>query len=548
MTRLSFRVLFIAAVLLLTLGLVACGGSEEPAVDAPAEENMPAPTEAAAPAQESAAPEEAAPADETSAAGPISSFQDVKQAAIQIEAQGSFVDPEAGLQQNTAGRGSGFIIDPSGIAVTNNHVVTGAAFLQVWIGGEDEPRNAKILGVSECSDLAVIDIDGDGYPYLAWFDGATDVGQEIYVAGFPLGDPEYTMTRGIISKREAGGESSWASVDRVIEYDASTNPGNSGGAVVDANGRVVAVHYAGRGDTRQAFGIGHDVAKGVVEQLRQGTDVHSIGINGTAINDGEGLSGIWVASVESGSPADEAGVQGGDIITKLEGLVLATDGSMSDYCDILRSHNASDTLSIEVLRFATQEVLAGQLNGRALEQVVSFAQEVAEEAGGDIPQGSGSYTEFVGIYDDSGSMYMEVPVEWGEVDGAPWVSDGQTLGGSLAAATSLDGFYNRYDTPGVIMLAAASIAGDMNAIVDSFDYSADCTLDGRYDYEDAVYTGVYDLYTDCVGTGNVLVVLGAQPADAAYGVALLAQAVTQADLEALDKVLATFNVVGTLPQ
>ena len=73
---------------------------------------------------------------------------------VQIVAEGSFIDPEFGLQLNAAGSGTGFIIDESGIAVTNNHVVTGAAFLQVYIQGDSQPRNARVLGVSECSDLA----------------------------------------------------------------------------------------------------------------------------------------------------------------------------------------------------------------------------------------------------------------------------------------------------------------------------------------------------------------------------------------------------------
>ena len=98
---------------------------------------------------------------------------------MQIQAEGSFVDPEFGLQVNSAGRGSGFIIDPSGIVVTNNHVVTGSALLREWVAGETEPRNARVLGVSECSDLAVIDIDGEGYRYLEWYPDVPSVGTEI---------------------------------------------------------------------------------------------------------------------------------------------------------------------------------------------------------------------------------------------------------------------------------------------------------------------------------------------------------------------------------
>ncbi|MDW8328247.1 MAG: hypothetical protein RMK99_16925, partial [Anaerolineales bacterium] len=81
-----------------------------------------------------------------SASGAVNSLEDVKSAVIQIEAQGTFVDPQVGTVYNAAGRGSGFIIDPSGLAVTNNHVVTGAALIKVWIGGEREARNARILG------------------------------------------------------------------------------------------------------------------------------------------------------------------------------------------------------------------------------------------------------------------------------------------------------------------------------------------------------------------------------------------------------------------
>ena len=80
----------------------------------------------------------------------------------------------------------GFIIDPSGIAITNNHVVTGAALLKVWVGGnKDKVYSAKVLGASECSDLAVIKIDGSDFPYLQWHEGTPNVGLDIYAAGYP---------------------------------------------------------------------------------------------------------------------------------------------------------------------------------------------------------------------------------------------------------------------------------------------------------------------------------------------------------------------------
>jgi S1-C subfamily serine protease len=326
--------------------------------------------------------EEAAPE-----SGAVTSYQDARGAVIQIEAEGVFVDPEWG-EYSGAGRGSGFIIDPSGIAVTNNHVVTGAGKLSVWIGGDaSKTYNARVLGVSECSDLAVIDIEGDGFPYLEWYDGQIQVGLDVYTAGFPLGDPEYTLTKGIVSKENANGETNWASVETVIMHDATINPGNSGGPLIDDNGRVVAVNYAAYKEADQYFAIGKDVAIPIVEKLRSEQNIDSIGINGTAVVSTDGtLTGIWVSSVASGSPADNAGLTGGDVLTSLEGLTLATDGTMADYCDIIRSHSAQDTMGIEVLRFSTSEALEGQLNGRDLAVVDSF-QTTTEETvtDGDAP-------------------------------------------------------------------------------------------------------------------------------------------------------------------
>lgn len=540
--------------LLLLAALVACGGGEEEQAQVTIE-----PIATQAQEQPTAEPTQPpVPTEEPTPAGPVAeaTFQDAIKATIQIEAQGSFMDPEFGMQLNTAGRGSGFIIDPSGIAVTNNHVVTGAAFLQVYVQGNDRPLNAKILGVSECNDLAVIDIEGDGYPFLEWSTAPVRLGTEVYALGFPLGDPEPSLTRGVISKEQAGGETSWASVNNVLEHDATINPGNSGGPLVSTDGRVVGVNYAGASSVNQYFSISANDARTVVEQLRAGTDLDSIGINGEAVITGDGDTGIWVASVKSGSPADKVGVEPGDIITSLEDLILSTDGTMSDYCDILRSRNATDPMNIGVLRYATQEYLEGQLNGPELEQSFSFAQAVEVEedtgasSGGNTGGGAGTYQEYVGIYDDSNALYVEVPVEWSDVDGSNWLDDedGTVLGSELMASTNLAGFSSDYVTPGVQIIASAGLGGqEMGSLVDFFDFSTDCTYDGRFDYADPVFNGVYDQYSNCAGQGSVIIVLAAEPADLSFATIVLVQAVTSADLDALDHILNTFNVVGTLP-
>jgi serine protease Do len=497
--------------------------------------------------------EEPTPVPEVSTSGAVSTLGDVKSAAIQIEAAGSFVHPEFGEMQNVAGHGSGFIIDPSGIAVTNNHVATGAALLRVYVGGATEPVNAKILGVSECSDLAVIDLEGEGYPYLEWYDGDITTGLQIYAAGFPLGDPEYTLLQGIISKERADGETNWASVDRVVEHTALTNPGNSGGPVVTQDGKAVAVHYAGNAETEQHYGIARDEVIPIIELLRAGQDVNSIGVNGEAVNNGEGLSGIWVASVESGSPADRAGIQGGDIITELEGLVLATDSTMADYCDILRTHSPGDTLSIQVVRFATQEVLEGQLNGRPLEQAFSFAQElegdqaVEDDPADQIP----AYSDYTSASDDSGALTVQIPVEWSEVDGSPLEIDGQIVGATISAAASLDDMYNTWSEPGLFFAASSTLIEQFDEAslldLEKEDYSQECTYEGRSEYSDQAYAGFYDHFTNCGGVGTTLITLAATPEGRQFLILVEVQVVSEADIDALDRILNSFEVVGDLP-
>lgn len=489
------------------------------------------------------------------ASNAVNTLQDVKTAVIQIIAQGSFRDPAEGFQYNAAGAGTGFIIDPSGIAVTNNHVVTGAAFLQVYLAGEETPRNARILGVSECSDLAVIDIDGEGFPYMEWYTGTIDVGLDVYTAGFPLGDPEYTLTRGIVSKARANGETSWASVDYVIEHDATINPGNSGGPLVDPNGKIVGVNYAGASSINQYFAIGRDEAIRVIDQLRQGQDVTSIGVNGMAVSDGEGLTGIWVSSIKSGSPADNVGIEAGDIILSLEGLILATDGSMADYCDILRGRSMSDQMSIEVLRFDTEEVLEGTLNGEMLEQSFSFAAAVGSEVPAEnSSSGStgGSY-EYTFITDNSGLLQVEVPTTWSDVDGNPWGDANDPLGVAVRAAPDLEAFNSTWSTPGIFFGASVSLLEGLSneeraampdtlLDLDSFDFSGSCVYDGRAEYSDPVYAGKYDIWTDCGDTGSLYVVLVVMPQDLSYVVMVNVLAVTDADLDALDHILNSFIV------
>jgi serine protease Do len=472
----------------------------------------------------------------------VTGLKNVRGAVVRIVSEGSFIDPAEGAVVNQAGSGTGFLISRDGLAVTNNHVVTGAALLQIYVEGEDKPRNARILGVSECSDLAVIDIDGAEFAYLEWFDGDLSVGTDIFVAGYPLGDPEYTLTEGIISKEHADGESTWSSVDSVLEITAKILPGNSGGPLVVDTGHVAGVNYAHWEARDISYSISRDEALDVIDELIAGNNVDSIGVNGEAFV-GEDGSGIWVAAVESGSPAANLGIKGGDIITKMEGLVLATDGTMADYCDIIRTQGDDQPMTVEILRYDTQEVLTGTLNGdEQLEVTFSFAEELGGEIAGEA---TASY-EYTTVTDDDGVLVMQVPTVWTDINGAQWEVESRVIGNSIAAAPNLDDFYDTWDTPGVFFGASEVLwqETEYGDLLDLNDFSDLCAYDNRYDYEDAVYLGEYDVWTECGGTDTAVVVLEAYPAGAEFVVLVLVQVVTDADLEALDTILATFDATG----
>ena len=517
------------------LALASCGGSDSSSSDVTTD--VTTDVETTAKATDST--------ESPTTAATTFNIADVEQSVVKILAQGTFIDPEVGEQRNSAGVGSGAIVSEDGLVVTNNHVVTGAALLQVTVPGQDKPVNAKILGVSECSDLAVIQLEGAGYTPLSYFDGDVTTGLEVYAAGYPASDAttidevDYTLTRGIISSTTASGETNWASVDAVLEHDARIRGGNSGGPLVDAEGRIIGLNYAGNDSSDQNYAIAAADALPIIDELAAGNNVESIGVNGEAVLDQEaGINGIWVASVKSGSPADVAGILPGDIITRLEGLDLGLDGTKSDYCDVIRTQGADATMSIEVLRFSTEEVYEGQLNGTPLALSFSFAQTYQDEVATDNPaSATDTYTDYVNVSDDTGSISADVPAEWLDIDGAP----NPDFGPSLYAAPNLDEFASTFGTPGVIIEATNAL--DMNAInstLDEVNFSDACTYEGRSPYADVLYAGLMDTWSNCGGVGAIVFVVAVTPADASYLARILIQAVEERDLDAADQIFNTF--------
>jgi serine protease Do len=243
--------------------------------------------------------------------------------------------PQPEEEPQARGLGSGFILSPDGFVMTNAHVVEGADEVIVTLTDKREFK-AKIIGADKRSDVAVVKIDATGLPALKIGDvSKLRVGEWVLAIGSPFG-LESSVTAGIVSakQRDTG------DYLPLIQTDVAINPGNSGGPLINMRGEVVGINsqiYSRSGGYMGiSFAIPIDEAIRVSEQLRVSGRV-SRGRIGVSIDqvsrdvaESIGLGkpvGALVRSVESGSPADKAGVEAGDIITRFDGKVIdrATD-------------------------------------------------------------------------------------------------------------------------------------------------------------------------------------------------------------------------------
>jgi serine protease Do len=226
------------------------------------------------------------------------------------------------------GQGSGFFISADGYAVTNNHVVQNTEDVTVTTD-DGKTYTAKVIGTDSRTDLALIKIDGNSFPYVKLADAAPRVGDWVLAVGNPFGLGG-TVTAGIVSAR--GRDIGAGPYDDFIQIDAPVNKGNSGGPTFDVDGNVIGVNTAifspSGGSVGIAFAIPADTVKNVVAQLRdKGTVTRGwIGVQIQPVTpdiaDSMGLkqaTGALVAEPQAGSPAAKAGIQSGDVITSVDG-------------------------------------------------------------------------------------------------------------------------------------------------------------------------------------------------------------------------------------
>ncbi len=234
-------------------------------------------------------------------------------------------------EQTRSSLGSGFIVDKEGYVLSNYHVVKGATKIMVRLYNEDKEYPAELIGYDEAYDLALLKIEGDkDFPSVVLGDSDNISAGDF---GIAIGNPfglNNTVTFGIISSE--GRSDIGTGIQNFIQVDTAINPGNSGGPLFNIYGEVIGVntmiYSTGGGNIGIGFATPINIAKKAIPQLRKDGKITRgyLGIYPQDIdsNLAEGIgveahSGVYVSEVVSGSPAEKAGIQDGDIITEIEG-------------------------------------------------------------------------------------------------------------------------------------------------------------------------------------------------------------------------------------
>ena len=263
------------------------------------------------------------------------------------------------LQQTSLG--SGVVLTADGYILTNNHVVDGADALEVV--AEGETYKAKLVGTDPSSDL----VDGATLkPIEIGNSSDLKVGEWVMAAGSPFG-MEQSVSTGIVSavNRSYADSQSGAIYTNMIQTDAAINSGNSGGALVDAEGKLIGINTLIMSTSGTSSGVGFaipvDYAFGIAEQLIQGkTPSHAqMGVSLITVNNDlaqrfgiQATEGAYINSLTAGGAAAKAGLQEGDVILKVDGEPIT---SSSDLVLAVRSHSPNDEVEVTYLRDGKEE-------------------------------------------------------------------------------------------------------------------------------------------------------------------------------------------------
>ena len=274
------------------------------------------------------------------------------------------------------GSGSGVIITDNGYIVTNNHVVEGAENVDVTLN-DNRTYRAKVVGADPSTDIALIKIEGKNFPYITY--GNSDdvrIGEWVLAVGNPF-NLTSTVTAGIVSAkaRNIGILPGTSKIESFIQTDAAVNPGNSGGALLNTRGELIGVNAAIASNTGSytgySFAIPVNLVKkviadmiefGAVQRAYLGVtlkDVDSELADAKKLND---TRGAYVENVLSGSAAEEAGIQKGDVIVKVNDTQTK---SVPELQEQIAKYRPGDKVNVTVVRNGEEKLYAAMLENKS---------------------------------------------------------------------------------------------------------------------------------------------------------------------------------------
>ncbi|HPE15782.1 MAG TPA: trypsin-like peptidase domain-containing protein [Oscillospiraceae bacterium] len=317
-----------------------------------------------------------------------------------------------GQTVSTPTAGSGFIVSEDGYILTNQHVIDGATTVTVSLY-DGSSYNATIVGSDEDSDIAVLKIDATGLtPVVLGDSDNVIVGESVTAIGNPLGELTFTYTGGMISEVNRSVTIDGATYN-MLQTDCAINGGNSGGPLFNSYGEVIGIVSAKYEDTG-VEGLGfaiplNDILPLVEDIMENGyvTGKAYMGITPVTVTQNMARQysltvGVYVSSVESGSAAEKAGIQKGDVITKLGDTDITTASELNE---AKKDYKAGDTTTVTIVR-----------SGETLALSITFDEEVPEE----LTEDTSTQSETSSTQDDS--LYNP----WGGWYSNPFGSDGSS--------------------------------------------------------------------------------------------------------------------------
>ena len=271
------------------------------------------------------------------------------------------------------GAGTGIVISPDGLVLTNAHVIAGATSIQVR-SIDGEVRDGRVLGAVPSADIALVQLDDASNLPTATLGDSSQlvVGDAVVAVGNALGlggDP--TVTLGIVSAVGRSIDTDAGRLEGVIQTDAAINPGNSGGPLVNSAGEVVGVNTAVAGQAQNiGFAIAIDTVKPLVERLKDGGDTAQafLGVSTLTLTDdiarqlGLDLDrGALVRSITPGSPAENVGIRPGDVVIRIGDDDIETS---DDLVAAVRSHRPGDTVEVTFDRQGDERTVSVELGAR----------------------------------------------------------------------------------------------------------------------------------------------------------------------------------------